>query len=46
MTFVEMRSVRKIYPDGTEALKSVDLEIDRGEILGLLGENGAGKRPS
>ncbi len=25
------------------ALKGVDLEVDRGEIVGLLGENGAGK---
>ena len=43
MTFVEMHGIKKIYPDGTEALKGVDLKIDRGEILGLLGENGAGK---
>lgn len=35
--------ISKTYSDGTQALKRVDLEIRRGEIVGLLGENGAGK---
>jgi ABC-2 type transport system ATP-binding protein len=33
----------KRYPTGTEALKSVSLEIAAGEFFGLLGPNGAGK---
>jgi simple sugar transport system ATP-binding protein len=41
--FVEMVNIHKVYPDGTIALRGVDLEIYEGEILGLLGENGAGK---
>ncbi|HET9813686.1 MAG TPA: ABC transporter ATP-binding protein [Sphingomicrobium sp.] len=35
--------LRKAYASGTEALKSIDLEIRRGEIFALLGPNGAGK---
>ncbi len=41
--FIEMKSIRKVYPDGTVALRGVDFNVGRGEIVGLLGENGAGK---
>jgi ABC-2 type transport system ATP-binding protein len=33
----------KRYPTGTEALRSVSLDIEEGEFFGLLGPNGAGK---
>ena len=40
---LSIRGLRKAYASGTEALKAVDLDIQRGEIFALLGPNGAGK---
>jgi len=45
---VETRSLSKVYRDfwgrqKVRALKSLDLEVRRGEIFGLLGPNGSGK---
>ena len=38
-----IREVSKTYASGLRALKSIDLDIRRGEIFALLGPNGAGK---
>jgi ABC-2 type transport system ATP-binding protein len=40
---LSIRGLAKSYASGTEALKAVDLDIERGEIFALLGPNGAGK---
>jgi ribose transport system ATP-binding protein len=40
--FLELRSIAKTYP-GVIALDGVSLSLARGEVLGLIGENGAGK---
>jgi ABC-2 type transport system ATP-binding protein len=40
---LSIKQLTKTYASGFEALKSVDLEIHRGEIFALLGPNGAGK---
>jgi ribose transport system ATP-binding protein len=39
---VSMKNIVKKYP-GTVALSGANLDIHQGEIIGLLGENGAGK---
>ncbi len=39
---VEAKGVRKVYGDN-EVLKSIDLTIDRGEVVSLLGPSGSGK---
>ena len=41
--YLRAEGITKVYSNGTVALKEADLEIHRGEIVGLLGENGAGK---
>jgi ABC-2 type transport system ATP-binding protein len=40
---ISIENLCKTYEGGLEALKNVNLEIERGEIFGLLGPNGAGK---
>jgi ABC-2 type transport system ATP-binding protein len=40
---ISIAGLTKTYPSGLAALKSIDLEIRKGEIFALLGPNGAGK---
>jgi NitT/TauT family transport system ATP-binding protein len=40
---IEIRSAQKTYPDGTHALRPVDLRIGEGEFVTLLGPSGCGK---
>lgn len=40
---VSIRGLSKTYASGLQALKPLDLDIERGEIFAMLGPNGAGK---
>jgi energy-coupling factor transport system ATP-binding protein len=43
VSLIEIRNLRYIYETGVEALKGVDLVIEKGEALAIIGQNGAGK---
>jgi len=40
---ISIKGLSKTYKSGFEALKTIDLDIEKGEIFALLGPNGAGK---
>ncbi|NVK74224.1 MAG: ABC transporter ATP-binding protein [Oceanospirillaceae bacterium] len=44
MTYaIEISDLKKRYDSGFEALKSIDLKVEKGDFFALLGPNGAGK---
>ncbi|MDJ0465927.1 ABC transporter ATP-binding protein [Streptomyces sp. H27-C3] len=42
-TVVELAGVTKEYPGGVAALRGVDLTVEEGELLGIVGPSGSGK---
>lgn len=43
MAAISLHGVRRVHPDGTDALSGVDLDVVDGELLGVIGPSGAGK---
>ena len=43
MSSLSIRSIRKVYTNGVEVLKGIDIEIKDGQFLILVGGSGSGK---
>ncbi|HSD69137.1 MAG TPA: ABC transporter ATP-binding protein [Woeseiaceae bacterium] len=43
MLALSIKNLTKTYPNGVEALKGIDFEVESGDFYALLGPNGAGK---
>jgi phosphonate transport system ATP-binding protein len=43
MALLEIHDLRVVYPNGHQALASVSLEAEAGEIIAVIGRSGAGK---
>ncbi|MBB6449919.1 phosphonate transport system ATP-binding protein [Geomicrobium halophilum] len=42
-TVLELRDVKKVFSDGTEALKGITSTVKKGELVSIIGSSGAGK---
>lgn len=40
---IKFGNVSKIYPNGTKGLTDVNLQINQGEFVAIIGTSGAGK---
>jgi len=43
MATVALRGIAKVFPDGTHAVRHLDLEVGDGELMVLVGPSGCGK---
>lgn len=43
MSFLDLNALEKTYPDGTRAVRGIDLGVEEGELIVLLGPSGCGK---
>jgi phosphonate transport system ATP-binding protein len=42
-TLLKIKNLKKVYADGTEALKGITVDFNKGELISIIGPSGAGK---
>ena len=45
-SLLEIKSISASYPDGIQVLNGVSIQVFEGEIVSIIGSNGAGKSPT
>ena len=43
MSYIKIRDVSFMYPNGVLAVENINLDIEKGENIAIIGQNGAGK---
>ena len=43
MSFLELKNITKIYPNGTKAVDETSLNVEDGEFVVFVGPSGCGK---
>ena len=43
MSFLELKNITKIYPNGTKAVDETSLKVEDGEFVVFVGPSGCGK---
>ena len=43
MALIDLEGISFRYPNGNQVLEGLDLRLEEGDKIGLLGENGTGK---
>ena len=42
-TIVSVENLRKSFKDGVEVLKDISFDVEKGQVLGIIGPSGSGK---